>query len=151
MLNGTFGTLLRDLVRQRTSVLMYNYVRYLLGFQVRPHKVLPSSHLSYITISSLLVSSPPPPTISTHPKPLRPYIFPSALPLSLTSSTLPLPSVIPGTTHSPQLHFIPCHAYLPTLCPHFLFGQNSRPSNFPCSSSGRIHDKGVIWICAQAG
>lgn len=31
------------------------------------------------------------------------------------SSTRPLDRLIPGTTHSLQLHCIPCQAYLPTL------------------------------------
>ena len=134
-----------SLPEKRCIVLMCNHGRYLFEFQFKRDRTqyYAHTHLSYITVSSLFESSLPLSTIS-------PYIFPSALPLSLISSTLPLPSVIPGTTHSPQLHFIPCHAYRPTLCPHFLFGQNNRPSSFPSSSSGRIHDRGVMWMCAQA-
>ena len=60
----------------------------------------------------------------------------------LASSIRPFARLIPGTTHSPQLHCIPCQAYLPTLVWHF--GHSRRPSNLPCSSSGRIHDKGSM-------
>lgn len=66
--------------------------------------------------------------------------IPNAAGLDLTSSILPFARLIPGTTQSPQLHCIPCHAYLPTLVLHF--GHSRRPSSFPCSSSGRIQDKG---------
>lgn len=57
-----------------------------------------------------------------------------------TSSILPFARLIPGTTQSPQLHCMPCQAYLPTLVLHF--GHSSRPSSFPCPNSGRIHDSG---------
>lgn len=60
--------------------------------------------------------------------------------LDFTSSILPLARLMPGTTHSPQLHCMPCQAYLPTLVLHF--GHSSRPSSLPCSSSGFIHDSG---------
>lgn len=60
--------------------------------------------------------------------------------LILTSSTFPFANVIAGITHDPQLHLIPCHAYLPTLDLHF--GHSRRPSTFPCSSSGRIQESG---------
>lgn len=58
------------------------------------------------------------------------------------SSILDLAKLIPGTIHSPQLHRMPCHAYLPTLVLHL--GHSSRPSSLPCSSSGFIQDKGSI-------
>lgn len=65
--------------------------------------------------------------------------------LDFTSSTLPFAKLIPGTTQSPQLHCMPCQAYFPTLVLHF--GHSNRPSNLPCSSSGRIHDSGSRKKC----
>lgn len=60
--------------------------------------------------------------------------------LDLTSSTLPLARLIPGTIHSPQLQRMPCHAYLPTLVAHF--GHSRRPESAALSSSGRIQERG---------
>ena len=60
--------------------------------------------------------------------------------IALCSSMRPLARLIPGTTHSPQLQRMPCHAYLPMLVLHL--GHSRRPSSLPCSSSGRIHDNG---------
>jgi hypothetical protein len=75
------------------------------------------------------------------PGPLRtlPAVCTASLRI-LTSSTFPFASVIAGTTQAPQLHRIPCHAYLPTLVLHF--GHSRRPSTLPCSSSERIQDSG---------
>ena len=56
------------------------------------------------------------------------------------SSTFPFANVIAGITQDPQLHLIPCQAYLPTFDLHF--GHSSLPSTFPCSSSERIHESG---------
>lgn len=54
-------------------------------------------------------------------------------------STLLLIRLIAGNTQSPQLHCMPCHAYLPTLAWHL--GHSRRPSSLPCSSSGRIQER----------
>lgn len=62
--------------------------------------------------------------------------------LDFTSSIFPLARLMPGTTQSPQLHCMPCHAYLPTLDLHF--GHSSRPSSLPCSNSGRIQESGSM-------
>ena len=66
--------------------------------------------------------------------------MPIAAGLDFTSSMRPFARLIPGTTQSPQLHCMPCQAYLPTLVLHL--GHSKRPSSFPCSSSGRIQESG---------
>lgn len=78
---------------------------------------------------------------------MRMPIAPDPAGLDLTSSMRLFARLMPGTTHSPQLHCMPCQAYLPTLVLHF--GHSSRPSILPCSSSGRIHDSGSRKKCAH--
>ncbi|KAG9679972.1 hypothetical protein KCU87_g420, partial [Aureobasidium melanogenum] len=58
------------------------------------------------------------------------------------SSILPFDRLMAGTIHSPQLHRMPCHAYLPTLALHLALGHSNLPSTSPFSSSGLIQDKG---------
>lgn len=58
----------------------------------------------------------------------------------LLSSMRPFARLMPGTTQSPQLHCMPCQAYLPTLVRHL--GHSRRPSSLPCSSWGRIQESG---------
>lgn len=69
--------------------------------------------------------------------------------LILAASTRLFVKLIAGRTQSPQLHCMPCHAYLPTLARHF--GHSRRPSSLPCSSSGRIQDSASRKKCPQAG
>lgn len=69
--------------------------------------------------------------------------------LTLAASTRLLIKLMAGRTQSPQLHCMPCQAYLPTLALHF--GHSRRPSNLPCSSSGRIQDSASRKKCPQAG
>ena len=94
------------------------------------------------TTSSAHHNRPLPPALVTGiatPGPILILLSPPPL-LTPTSSTLPFAKVMAGTTQSPQLHLIPCHAYLPTFVLHF--GHSRRPSSLPCSSSDLIHERG---------
>src|SRR5690606_39250200 len=66
---------------------------------------------------------------------------------TLTSSTRPLATEIPGTTHSPQEHFEPCQAYVPTFDLHF--GHSNFPDRLPCDNSDSIHRRGSRKWCAH--
>lgn len=66
-------------------------------------------------------------------------------------STLALAKPIAGTTQSPQLHFIPCHANFPMLELHELLGHVRRPDKGAPSGVfgkrlGRIHVNGLVNI-----
>lgn len=71
------------------------------------------------------------------------------------TSTRALARPIAGTTQSPQLHCIPCHANFPILEPHELLGHVRRPDRGASSGMsgkrlGRIHVSGLVKICAQS-
>jgi hypothetical protein len=74
---------------------------------------------------------------------------PDPVGLVLAASTRAFCKLMAGRTQSPQLHCIPCQAYLPTLARHF--GHSRRPSSLPCSSSGRIQDSASRKKWPQAG
>lgn len=80
---------------------------------------------------------------------LPPGLSTSPFALDLISSILPRAKLMAGTTHPPQLHLMPCQAYLPMFILHLAFGHSSRPSSLPCSNSGRIQDNGSTKRCAQ--
>jgi len=70
--------------------------------------------------------------------------------LDMTSSTRPFCRLKEGHIHTPQLHFIPCHAYCPSFALHLIFGHSRRPESKPCSSSERIQESGERKWCVQA-
>ena len=72
-----------------------------------------------------------------------PLVFPSpTADLVRDSSIFTLAKLMAGTIQAPQLHFIPCQAYFPTLVLHL--GHSRRPFSLLCSSSGRIQDSGLM-------
>jgi len=124
-----------------------------LGFLIRLSFVYISGHYAHTVISfykfcfpripgGSLIPAPPvallPPT---PPLPLLSRACVSSL-LITTSSTRPFCRLNAGQTQTPQLHFMPCHAYRPIWAVHLVLGHSSRPLRRPCSSSGRIQESG---------